>query len=289
MWRPGPARSRDPAASIRAVTEAAATPPSPTGEITAHPLWYHTLELPNGIVTPGWFDLRPAVARMPWPDVRGKRCLDVGTWDGFLAFELERRGAAEVVATDIADPGQWDWPVRERTRGPAAIAAMAGPENGRGFELAKRALGSRVDRLELNVYDLARERLGGFDVVVCGSLMLHLRDPVRALEAIRGVCDGQFLSAEQVQADLGAVLRRRAAAQFLAGENCQWWIPNVAGHRRMIRSAGFEIERESGIYAIPLGAGHRDAAARPGPRQLLTRAIAGGPGMAHHALLASPA
>ena len=38
---------------------------------------------------------------MPWPDVRGKRCLDVGTYDGFLAFELERRGAASVVATDI--------------------------------------------------------------------------------------------------------------------------------------------------------------------------------------------
>ena len=61
--------------------------------LDAVPLWYHTLELPGGIVTPGWFDLRGVVDRLPWPDVRGKRCLDVGTYDGFYAFELERRGA----------------------------------------------------------------------------------------------------------------------------------------------------------------------------------------------------
>lgn len=70
-------------------------------------------------MTPGWFDLRPIVDRMPWPDVRGKRCLDVGTWDGFLAFELERRGAAEVVATDIESHEDWDWPPALKQRGAA--------------------------------------------------------------------------------------------------------------------------------------------------------------------------
>ena len=33
-------------------------------------LWYHTLELPEG-VTPGWFDLRPVVDKLPWPEVGG--------------------------------------------------------------------------------------------------------------------------------------------------------------------------------------------------------------------------
>ncbi|MHB1891222.1 MAG: hypothetical protein ACYCUF_10125, partial [Acidimicrobiales bacterium] len=56
------------------------------------PLWYHTIELAPGVVTPGWFDLRTVAARAPWPDVRGLRCLDVASSDGFLAFELERRG-----------------------------------------------------------------------------------------------------------------------------------------------------------------------------------------------------
>src|SRR5438045_4772772 len=112
--------------------------------VDAVPLWYHTLELPHGIVTPGWFDLRPIVERMPRPDVRGKRCLDVGTYDGFLAFELERRGAAEVVATDIAGHEDWDWSSELRGEGDA-FAELAGPKGG-GFEIASEALGSRVER-----------------------------------------------------------------------------------------------------------------------------------------------
>ena len=40
----------------------------------------------------------------------GKRCLDVGTYDGFWAFEIEQRGAKEVVAVDVLDPRRWDWP-----------------------------------------------------------------------------------------------------------------------------------------------------------------------------------
>src|SRR6478735_9319868 len=73
--------------------------------------WYHSLELAPGVVTPGFFDTRPTVAKVPLPaDLTGKRCLDVGTWDGFWAFEMERRGAASVTAIDLDDPQQWDWP-----------------------------------------------------------------------------------------------------------------------------------------------------------------------------------
>src|SRR2546423_13391176 len=82
--------------------------------VAANPLWYHTIEVAPGVVTPGWFALRSVVDRMPWPDVRGKRCLDVGTYDGFLAFELEQRGAAEVLATDIPEHENWDWPPHMR-------------------------------------------------------------------------------------------------------------------------------------------------------------------------------
>ena len=112
--------------------------------VDANPLWYHTLELGEGVITPGWFDLRSVVDRLPWPDVRGKRCLDVGTFDGFFAFELERRGAAEVVATDIADHEQWDWPPRIRARGVEYLRAVAGPRKGIGYEIARELLGSSV-------------------------------------------------------------------------------------------------------------------------------------------------
>jgi tRNA (mo5U34)-methyltransferase len=260
-------------------------------EVDSHPLWYHTIELAPGVVTPGWFDLRPAVETMPWPDVRGKRCLDVGTYDGFLAFELERRGAAEVVATDISDPSGWDWPLITRERGTQAVANAAGSKTGLGFEIARRALGSSVERVEISVYDLRAAELGTFDVVVCGSLLLHLRDPVRALEAIRGVCDGDFLSAETIQLGLTLLHRRRPVAELKGDRNCQWWIPNVAGHQRMIVAGGFQIEETTGPYAIPFGAGH-PASERPRERlrrRVLTRLVTGRVGVPHNALLARPA
>ncbi len=259
--------------------------------IADNPLWYHTLELAPGAVTPGWFDLRPVVDRLPWPDVRGKRCLDVGTYDGFLAFELERRGAAEVVATDIADHESWDWPARMRARGPAALAAIAGPEKGLGFRLAAELLGSRVERVEVSAYDLSPDRVGEFDVVVCGSLLLHLRDPIAALEAMRSVCRGQLLSLEEVR--LGLTLRhpRRPVAELDgAGELCQWWIANAAGHRRMVEAAGFDVVRATRPFAEPFGPGHP---ARGGVRARLrdasTRTLAGGAGVPTAAVLAAPA
>ena len=253
-------------------------------------LWYHTMELAPGLVTPGWFDLRPIVDRLPWPDVRGRRCLDVGPWDGFLSFELERRGAAEVVASDIAGPTEWDWSVTRRETGPRAMAEIVGPDTGAGFRIAKELLGSSARRIEVSVYDLSPETVGTFDVVVCGSLMLHLRDPVRALEAIRSVCDGEFMSAEQISPGLTLAGRRRPLARQRGGERGQWWIPNVACHRRMLEAAGFEIVRAARPYAIPLGPGHPSRGNVTGDvrGRILTRLATGGSGVPHAALLARP-
>jgi tRNA (mo5U34)-methyltransferase len=256
--------------------------------IAANPLWYHTLELAPGVVTPGWFDLRPVVDRLPWPDVAGKRCLDVGTYDGFLAFELERRGASEVVATDIAGHEQWDWPKALRDRGPAYLAELAGPK-GAGFEIAHEALGSRAEKVTASVYDLAPKRIGTFDVVVCGSLLLHLRDPVGALDAIRSVCTGAFLSAEQIDLSLTALLPRLPVARVGPGERLHWWVPNAAGHARMLEAAGFTVERRSGLYAVPFGPGHPPVERTPrnAARAALQRAMCGGTGVPHRALLAA--
>ena len=260
------------------------------GAVDSHPLWYHTLELGQGVVTPGWFDLRSIADSLPWPDVRGKRCLDVGTYDGFLAFELERRGAAEVVATDISDPSGWDLPVRTRARAEETIASAAGETTGLGFEIAKRALDSSVERVEVSIYDLSPENLGSFDVVCCGSLLLHLRDPVRGLEGIRSVCGGYFLSSETVRLDLGLIHRGRPVAELKGGDRGQWWIPSTAGHRRLLDAAGFDVVRSFGPYAIPLGTGHPSYGepVRPLRDRLLARARMGGTGVPHNALLAKP-
>lgn len=261
-------------------------------EEIAKTLWYHTIELAPGVVTPGWFDLRPIVAQFPWPDVEGKRCLDVGTYDGFLAFEMERRGAAEVVAIDLDDHREWDWPARWRATGAEQLAQLAGPEKGLGFRIAADALGSKVIRHGVSVYELADARLGQFDVVVCGSLLLHLRDPIRALEAIRQVCTGEFMSTEAIDLRL-TLLHPKQPYSRLDGttELCQWWTPNTACHARMVRSAGFDVIRAGKPYADPYGLGHPKPGSGLRSRAATTvrKARLGNDGVPHAALLARPA
>ena len=258
--------------------------------VAEHPLWYHTIELGPGFVTPGWFDLRPIVDAMPWPEIEGRRCLDIGTYDGFLAFEMERRGAAEVVAVDIADHDEWDWPPSLRARGGTELARLAGPDKGAGFALVAELLRSGVQRREVSIYDLDVRDLGTFDVVTCGSLLLHLRDPLRALEAVRGVTAGYFLSAEAIDLSLNVLHPREPVARLNSvDELCQWWIPNVAGHRRMIEAAGFELIRTTKPYAIPYGVAHpRPRTARDRAQWLFRRTVLRRAGVPHVAVLARP-
>jgi hypothetical protein len=138
--------------------------------------------------------------------------------------------------------------------------------------------------------------VGSFDFVVAGSLLVHLRDPIGALEAIRGVCRGQFLSAAPVTLALSLLLRRRPLAQLNgSGDRIQWWMVNAAGHRQELFSAGFHVERESRLYSVPFGVSHpgsRTVAPEGGVRglavaamqRLATRRV----GVPHHAALCSP-
>ena len=259
--------------------------------VAAHPAWYHTLELAPGVVTPGWFDHRSIVDGLPWPDVRGKRCLDVGTFDGFYAFEMERRGAAEVVAVDVADHEQWDWPPDVRAVGQHWMDNWKGVDFGGGFRLAKEALGSNVERVEISVYDLNPERLGEFDVVVSGTLLLHLRDPIAAVEAIRSVCRSWYLTADQINLRLSVTARKMEVARLIGwGPAVQWWEPNCAGHRQLLFAGGFEVERTVGPYCLPFGVSHppRGRQWRVLATSAFRRLMAGGNGVPHQAVLARP-
>lgn len=225
--------------------------------------WYHTLELAPGVETPGWFDLRTIVDRVPLPaSLEGKRCLDVGTFNGFWAFEMERRGAAEVVGIDVLDPDQWDWPVGSDPETVATIAKRQA--GGVGFEIAKRALRSSVRRIERSVYDLGESDAGRFDLVYLGSLLLHLRDPVRALERVRAVCDGTLIVVEAVDLALSILFPRRPLAALDGRGRPWWWYSNAAGVARLIETAGFEVVEGPRRLYLPPGAGQRVSRFRPG-------------------------
>jgi tRNA (mo5U34)-methyltransferase len=231
--------------------------------------WYHTLELAPGVTTPGWFDTRPVVAKLPLPEsLEGMRCLDIGTFDGFWAFELERRGAAEVVATDLLDAEQWDWPAGSS---PEVIREMAERKRGgEGFRLAREALGSSVQLIERSVYDLDPGELGEFDFAYLGSLLLHLRDPVRALERVRALVSGRLLVVDVYDPLMSLLFRRRPLATLDGRGRPWWWQSNIACLVRMVEAAGFGLLEPTRRIRMPRGRGQ--PLPRPRPAALRTRA-----------------
>src|SRR3954463_2436416 len=188
--------------------------------------WYHTMELAPGVTTPGMFDHRPYVDRYGIPaDLSGKRALDVGTMDGFWAFELERRGA-RVTALDLDDPAALDWPPRLRRAGEARAAEGADLARGSGFEVAHRALGSAVERRTMSVYDATPEALGGpFDLVFCGSVLIHLRDPMLALERLAVLRGGRLVRGEGHSRRLECLPRVPVADFRAPTRGMTWWRP----------------------------------------------------------------
>jgi tRNA (mo5U34)-methyltransferase len=217
--------------------------------------WYHTLDLGHGVITPGWLDHRAVVGKVPLPgSLAGRRCLDVGTFNGFWAFEMERRGAAEVVAVDVLDPRRWDWPAGSDAATVEAIGRRMA--HGEGFEIARAALSSGVRRVQRSVYDLDRRELGRFDLAYVGSLLVHLRDPVGALERVRAVA-AEVVVVDGV--DLVQTLRhpRTPLARLDGRGRPWWWYPNLAGLARLVEAAGFAVLGRPRLLLIPRGEGGR--------------------------------
>ena len=216
-------------------------------------LWYHTIELAPGVVTPGFIDLRKAAERILPDDLSGVRALDVGTFDGFWAFEMERRGA-EVVAIDLERIELAEFPPlrREKLR---RRGEEEGFELGVGFRLAAEAIGSRVSRVVCNVYDLAPDAIGGpVDLAMNGATLTHLRDPVRGLERIRGslVPGGELLSFEPFSVPLTLRAHRRPSAEFRAAStDYTWWLPNLAAIAAWLQAAAFSDVRRLAITKPP--------------------------------------
>jgi tRNA (mo5U34)-methyltransferase len=185
--------------------------------------WWHAIEFPDGAVTDAWWDFRPLAPQLPWPDVTGKRCLDVGTADGFWAFELERRGAAEIVAIDR--PSYFQSKCRAR------------------FEEAQASLGSRVRYEERDLYELE----GEFDLAFLGYVMQVVTDPLRALEAVRRA-SRELLVLDTISLPL-AFLPSPLARLDARRDGGEWFVFNPRGLRKALELAGWTVEAQTGILA----------------------------------------
>lgn len=211
--------------------------------------WYHTLDLGQGVVTPGMFDHRAMVDRYLIPkDLSGMRCLDVGTMDGFWAFELERRGAADVTALDLDEPERLDWPASLRSTTEKGLDRTKGER----FALVRDALGSKVKRELRSVYEIDTD-LGEFDLVFSGDLLLHLKDPVTALERIRLVTRGSAIICTPIKRF--RLYPRLPIAEFDGIDEFQWWVLSLPAMERMLKAAGFSRVEKGAPFELPATSG----------------------------------
>lgn len=168
--------------------------------------------------------------------LEGKTVLDIGCNAGFYALEMKRRGASRVVGIDTDE----------------TYLAQA--------RFASEVCGLELELRQLSVYEVAelRER---FDLVLFMGVFYHLRHPLLALERIREhVCKGTLVfqsmqrgASEEFEAagdyDFweSSVFEERAFPKMhfvernYAGDPTNWWIPNGACVRALLRSSGFKI------------------------------------------------
>ncbi len=208
-------------------------------KIAAIPYWYHKIELPYDLITPGWAPLNPHAYRLP-AKLEGARVLDVGAWDGYWTFESLKRGAREVVAIDDFSDN--------------VGLNVAREDKWKTFDLCREIFGydeARCSRQEMSVYDVSPESLGTFDIVLFFGTLYHLRHPLLALDKLAAVCTGRIIVESAVIDDFSAykggighgygqdhVMEFYPDAQF-ANNQSNWWAPTTTCMAHMLRAAGF--------------------------------------------------
>ncbi len=184
--------------------------------------WFHRIELPGGVVTPGKIDPSPRLPGLRLPDdLSGRTLLDIGAWDGFFSFAMEARGAKVTAMDSFCWSGE-GWGSKA------------------GFDCAREALGSKARSVEMEVLDLSPEKLGTFDIVLFLNVLYHMRHPALAIERVASVT-GELLVLE-THTDLLDV-SDPAIALYDEGELWQdetsYCGPNLPALDLMLRNAGF--------------------------------------------------
>jgi len=147
-------------------------------------VFYHTVELPEYGLIEGMWDLRANVDKyLGNVSLKNKRVLEVGTASGYLCFHMESQGA-DVISFELAPEEVADIvPYARSNHDERATQMQPWMEQIRNaYWLSHKAVGSKAKVVYGNAYAVP-ETIGQVDVAVFGAILLHLRDPFRALES----------------------------------------------------------------------------------------------------------
>ena len=176
--------------------------------------WIQRFELAPGVMTPGPLDVTHplSVAGLP-ADLRGRTVVDIGTLNGAVAFEAERRDADKVIAVAPEPPDHY------------------------GFDRIAALLGSQVQYLQATLYELPELLDEQADFTVLLSGLHHFRHPLLALDALRRVTREQALIQSAVGEATGFYRQDE-----LGGDPTNWFTPSPGVLMDWLGSAGFDAE-----------------------------------------------
>jgi tRNA (mo5U34)-methyltransferase len=222
------------------------------------PFWFHSIDLGHGVVTPGHkpqavLAQELAAASLP-EDLSGRSVLDIGGWDGFFAFEAERRGARRVAVLDhytwsldlagqhaywqrCMDAGVAPQPYHETEYWhPDTMPGRA------GFDAAREALDSAVEAIPVDFMTADLAQIGVWDLVLYLGVLYHMEDPLAALKRVGAVTGGRAIVETEAMVVPGyehEALWRFFPGAELNGDVSNWWAPNMAALVGALTPAGF--------------------------------------------------
>jgi tRNA (mo5U34)-methyltransferase len=224
----------------------------------ANVFWWHSIDLGNGVVTPGQKSLERLeneLERMALPSLKGKTVLDIGAWDGFFSFTAEKLHAARVVALDsyvwaLDLFGVQKYNSECKAKGvlpvPGKFTPFWRPEQKpgkRGFDIAHKALNSNVESVFGDFMEVDPEQIGTFDVVLFLGVLYHVQNPLGALRRVAALT--KELAVIETHAILLPALEHRALCEFyptneLSEDVTNWWGPNLKALEALCLAAGFK-------------------------------------------------
>ncbi len=226
--------------------------------VGAVPFWWHSIDLGDGVVTPGRkAPAHHALELQAWklPDFAGKSVLDIGAWDGFYSFHAEKGGARRVLAMDYHAWGLDSVRQREQHRARKAqghpqvayerIPGVWNPgtlPGKAGFDTAHQILGSKVEQLVADFMTVEPEVVGSHDIVLFLGVLYHVQEPLRALRRLalwtREVAVIETAGIHVPGQEQLALLEFYEADELNADVS-NWWAPNLLGLTKLCRAAGF--------------------------------------------------
>lgn len=204
------------------------TPPSLTAEQQAWLppgiIWFHSMELDDDLVAPGVRELEVLRAEADIAfkhGVGGKSVLDIGAWDGFFSFEAERRGARDVLATDHFCWSGSGWGTKD------------------GFDYVHHLRRSKVRSRDIDVFSLAPQELGTFDVVLFLGVLYHLKNPYGGLEHAAAMTSDLLVVETETFANFDETpLMRYYYGDELGGDPTNFFAPNTTCLQLMLKEIG---------------------------------------------------